>query len=149
MGKKAKTHLHIIWITAKVMVQFCYLRLYFGIKMGLTWIEIWKTWANLFKFQWCACKNYQAKILWLVLNDKICLIFSYWTLQEHINCVWIYRILHGVAKIWILFLSGKTIFYSFALLVRRILFCHSKIKFISLSRRVMSFYCIDKKTSIK
>ena len=40
MGKKAKTYLHIIRITAKVMVQFCYLRLYFGIKMGLAWIEI-------------------------------------------------------------------------------------------------------------
>ena len=37
------------------------------------------------------------------------------------------------------FLVAKTIFYSFAALVRKILFCHSKIKFISSSRRVMFF----------
>ena len=35
------------------------------------------------------------------------------------------------------FLVAKTIFYSLAALVRKILFCHSKIKFISSSRRVM------------
>ena len=37
------------------------------------------------------------------------------------------------------FLVAKTIFYSLAALVRKILFCHSKIKFISSSRRVMFF----------
>ena len=33
---------------------------------------------------------------------------------------------------------AKTIFYSLAALVRRILFCHSKIKFISSRHRVIS-----------
>ena len=37
------------------------------------------------------------------------------------------------------FLVAKTIFYSLAALVRKILFCHSKIQFISSSRRVMFF----------
>ena len=37
------------------------------------------------------------------------------------------------------FLVAKTLFYSLAALVRKILFCHSKIKFISSSRRVMFF----------
>ena len=37
------------------------------------------------------------------------------------------------------FRVAKTIFYSLAALVRKILFCHSKIKFISSSRRVMFF----------
>ena len=37
------------------------------------------------------------------------------------------------------FLVAKTIFYSLAALVRKILFCHSKIKFISSNRRVMFF----------
>ena len=37
------------------------------------------------------------------------------------------------------FLVAKTIFYSLAALVRKILFCHSKIKFISSSRRAMFF----------
>ena len=36
-------------------------------------------------------------------------------------------------------LVAKTTFYSLAALVRKILFCHSKIKFISSSRRVMFF----------
>ena len=37
------------------------------------------------------------------------------------------------------FRVAKTIFYSLAALLRKILFCHSKIKFISSSRRVMFF----------
>ena len=37
------------------------------------------------------------------------------------------------------FLVAKTLFYSLAALVRKILFCHSKVKFISSSRRVMFF----------
>ena len=37
------------------------------------------------------------------------------------------------------FLVAKTIFYSLAALVRKILFCHSNIKFISSTRRVMFF----------
>ena len=37
------------------------------------------------------------------------------------------------------FLVAKTIFYSLAALVRKILFCHSKIKFISSRHRVMFF----------
>ena len=36
------------------------------------------------------------------------------------------------------FLVAKTIFYSLAALVRKILFCHSKIKFISSNRLVMA-----------
>ena len=37
---------------------------------------------------------------------------------------------------------AKTIFYSLAALVRKILFCHLKIKFISLRNRVISsIYC--------
>ena len=37
---------------------------------------------------------------------------------------------------------AKTIFYSLAALVRKILFCHSKIKFISSRHRVISsMYC--------
>ena len=48
-------------------------------------------------------------------------------------------ILHGGAKPWILFSSGKTIFYSLAALVRKYCFCHEKIKFISSSPRVMFF----------
>ena len=36
------------------------------------------------------------------------------------------------------FLVAKTIFYSLAALVRKILFCHSKIKFISSRHRVIS-----------
>ena len=35
----------------------------------------------------------------------------------------------------------KTIFYSLAVLVRKILFCHSKIKFISSHPRVISSIC--------
>ena len=46
---------------------------------------------------------------------------------------------HGGVKIWILFSSGKTIFYSLAALVRKKLVCHEKIKFISSSRHVMFF----------
>ena len=37
------------------------------------------------------------------------------------------------------FLVAKTIFYSLTALVRKILFCHSKIKFVSSSRQVMFF----------
>ena len=40
------------------------------------------------------------------------------------------------------FLVAKTIFYSLAALVGKILFCHSKIKFISSRHRVISsIYC--------
>ena len=38
----------------------------------------------------------------------------------------------------ILFSRGKNIFYKLAALVRKILFCHSKIKFISSRPRVIS-----------
>ena len=48
------------------------------------------------------------------------------------------RTLHGGFKIWFYFLVAKTIFYSLAALVRKILFCHSKIKFISSRHRVIS-----------
>ena len=54
------------------------------------------------------------------------------------NLYIIKRTLHGGLKIWILFSRGKTIFYSLAALVRKILFCHSKIKFISSRHRVIS-----------
>ena len=47
------------------------------------------------------------------------------------------RTLHGGLKIWILVLVAKTIFCSVAALVRKILFCHSKIKFISSRHRVI------------
>ena len=41
------------------------------------------------------------------------------------------------------FLGAKTIFYSLAALVCKILFCHSKIKFISSCHRVISsIYCL-------
>ena len=51
------------------------------------------------------------------------------------------RTLHGGLKIWIIFSRGKTIFYSLAALVRKILFCHSKIKFISSRQRVVFDCC--------
>ena len=47
------------------------------------------------------------------------------------------------------FRVAKTIFYSLAALVRKILFCHSKIKFISSSRRVMFFLLYGQKGSDK
>ena len=59
------------------------------------------------------------------------------------------------------FLVAKTIFYSLAALVRKILFCHSKIKFISSRHRVISsiysaffvreciFLCSDKQSSVR
>ena len=57
------------------------------------------------------------------------------------RCLFVYiikRTLHGGAKIWILFSRGKTIFYERAQRVSKILFCHSKIKFISSRHRVIS-----------
>ena len=42
------------------------------------------------------------------------------------------------------FLEAKTIFYSLAPLVRKILFCHSKIKFISSRHRVISSMSLHK-----
>ena len=54
--------------------------------------------------------------------------------------VWLYRGYYTVAwRYEFYFLVAKTIFYSLAALVRKILFCHSKIKFISSSRRVIFF----------
>ena len=41
-------------------------------------------------------------------------------------------------EVFTLTLVAKTIFYSLAALVRKILFCHSKIKFISSRHRVIS-----------
>ena len=41
-------------------------------------------------------------------------------------------------RIWILFSSGKNNIYTLAALVRKILFCHSKIKFISSRHHVIS-----------
>ena len=58
--------------------------------------------------------------------------------RRHQHVYIIKRTLHGGLKIWILFSSGKTIFYSLAALVRKILFCHSKIKFICSRPRVIS-----------
>ena len=58
------------------------------------------------------------------------------------NLLWVvvYRGYYTVARAYeFYFLVAKTIFYSLAALVRKILFCHSKIKFISSSRRVMFF----------
>ena len=58
------------------------------------------------------------------------------------RCLFVYiikRTLYGGLKKWILFSRGiKTIFYSLPALVRKILFCHSKIKFISSRHRVIS-----------
>ena len=48
------------------------------------------------------------------------------------------RTLHSGLKIWILFSRGKNNIYSLTALVRKILFCHSKIKFISSRHRVIS-----------
>ena len=48
------------------------------------------------------------------------------------------NIIHGGLKVWILFSRAKTIFYSLVALVRKILFCHSKMKFISSRHRVIS-----------
>ena len=50
------------------------------------------------------------------------------------QCHFVYlikRILHGGLKIWILFSRGKNNFCSLTALISKILFCHSKIKFIS------------------
>ena len=60
-------------------------------------------------------------------------------------CLFVYiiqRRLHGGLKIWILFSRGKAIFYSRAALVHKILFFHSKIKFISSRHRVISSFYI-------
>ena len=52
----------------------------------------------------------------------------------------IYRGYYTVAQRYeFYFWVAKTMFYSLAALVRKILFCHSKIKFISSSRRVIFF----------
>ena len=58
--------------------------------------------------------------------------------RRHQHVYIIKRTLHGGLKIWILFSRAKTIFYSLAALVRKILFCHSKIKFISSCHCVIS-----------
>ena len=58
--------------------------------------------------------------------------------RRHQHVYIIKRTLHGGLKIGILFSRGKTIFYALAALVRKILFCHSKIKFISSRHRVIS-----------
>ena len=48
------------------------------------------------------------------------------------------------------FLVAKTIFYSLAAFVRKILFCHSKIKFISSPHRVISsINCTRKKRAVE
>ena len=57
------------------------------------------------------------------------------------------RTLHGGLKIWILFSRGKNNIYSLAALVRKILFRHSIIKFISSRHRVIS--SIYKTVSLK
>ena len=49
--------------------------------------------------------------------------------KKHYTAAWRYEFY---------FLVAKTIFYSLAAFVRKILFCHSKIKFISLRHRVIS-----------
>ena len=56
------------------------------------------------------------------------------------RCLFVYiikRTLHGGLKIWILFSRGKSNIL-LAALVRKILFCHSKLKFISSRHRVIS-----------
>ena len=61
------------------MVQFCYLRLYLGIEMfpvvcceGSTWIETWKSLANLVKFTFYLCKHHLKSYY----GDEICLVSS-------------------------------------------------------------------------
>ena len=73
-------------------------------------------------------------------------IFHKYTKQKetfwngHGYCFCILRILHGGAKIWILFSSGKTIFYERAQQVSKILFLPRENKIhIFLSRCVMFF----------
>ena len=59
--------------------------------------------------------------------------------RRHQHVYIIKRALHGCLKIMnFIFSWQKTIFYSLAALVRKILFCHSKIKFISSRPRVIS-----------
>ena len=59
--------------------------------------------------------------------------------RRHQHVYVIKRTLHGGLKIWIFIFSWqKTIFYSLAALVLKILFCHSKIKFISSRPRAIS-----------
>ena len=62
---------------------------------------------------------------------------------------YVWRILHGGAKTWILFSSSKTIFYERAQRVNKYCFCHEKIKSVSSSRRVMFFSLYRQKKSIK
>ena len=63
-------------------------------------------------------------------------LLFYWCLFVYI----IKRTVHSGLKIWILLSrTAKTMFYSLAVLVRKILFCHSKIKFISSRHHVISF----------
>ena len=57
--------------------------------------------------------------------------------RHHQHVYMIKRTLHGGLKIWILFSRGKNNIL-LAALVRKILFCHSKIKFISSRHRVIS-----------
>ena len=57
--------------------------------------------------------------------------------RRHQHVYIIKRTLHGGLKIWILFSRGKNNIL-LAALVRKILFCHSKIKFISSRHRVIS-----------
>ena len=57
---------------------------------------------------------------------------------RHQHVYIIKRTLHGGLKIIILFLVAKTIFYERAQRVSKILFCNSKIKFISSRPRVIS-----------
>ena len=60
---------------------------------------------------------------------------------------WIHRGHNTVVRRYeFYFLVAKTIFYSLAALVRKILFCHSKIKFISLRHRVKSSIYIQNVT---
>ena len=72
-----------------LMVQFCYLRLYLGIQtvfcrlfttsyrwQGWTWIENWKSWANVFQVLIFCPQKSTKTLLWLLLPDGIWLIFN-------------------------------------------------------------------------
>ena len=76
------------------------------------------------------CKFEQSQLLFALVNKN--LLFY--------QCHFVYiikRTLHGGLKIWMLFSRGKNNVL-LAALVRKILFCHSKIQFISSRHRVIS-----------
>ena len=100
----------------------------------------------------CHCRALFSSVLFLkiIVNNVLycCTVnlsrHNYFLANKNLlfyRCLFVYiikRTLHGGLKVWILFASDKTIFYERAGWVSKILFCHSKIKFISSRHRVIS-----------